>query len=209
MEGLALVNYGSGNFGSVLQAFRHLGVTVFEAATPKDLERADRIVLPGVGAFGAVMERLEATGFAAALKREALERAKPLLGICVGMQVLADFGTEFGRHAGLGLVPGQVTRMDGAEEAGLPVPQIGWNEVDALPDTQLFRGMDPCPSFYFVHSYHFEPANPAHRIATCDYGGAVTAAIRRERIFGVQFHPEKSQEDGLRLLANFAAWDGA
>lgn len=204
MRQVALVDIGSGNYASVRNAFRYLGIGIQEASRPEDLRNASHIVLPGVGAFAKVMERLSRSGFAEELKAQLSDRGKPFLGLCVGMQVLATSGTEFGDHPGLGIVPGKVVRID-AGAGRLPVPHMGWNNLDMAGDNPLFKGLDPAPSFYFVHSFHVVTEDSGHLAASCEYGGRVTACIARDNVFGVQFHPEKSQENGLMLLRNFAS----
>ncbi len=203
MHRVALVDYGSGNYASVRNAFRHLGVTVADVERPEQLEAESHIVLPGVGAFGNVMDKLSKSGFTEAIRREVLHREKFFLGICVGMQVLATTGMEFGSHPGLGIIPGKVTPIE-PDDGKLSIPHMGWNQVSVQGDCALFTGMDLEPTFYFVHSFHFLPDNPEDRLGICDYGGPVTACVGRNRVFGVQFHPEKSQEAGLQLLRNFA-----
>ncbi|QDU61537.1 Imidazole glycerol phosphate synthase subunit HisH 1 [Planctomycetes bacterium Pan216] len=205
MERIGLIDYGAGNTTSVLNALEHLRLDVTLARTPEDLENADRLILPGVGAFASAMRKLERLALVDALGDHVVERKKPFLGICVGMQLLADLGHEFETYPGLGYVAGEVKRLR-AEEVGLRVPHIGWNEVDYDPSCPLFEGMS-APAFYFVHSYVIEPSDPTSTVATCLHGGPFAAAVRRGNIFGVQFHPEKSQRDGLKLLENFASFE--
>lgn len=203
MPRIGIIDYGSGNFGSVWNAHRYLGLEAEAVTHPSQLESVSHILLPGVGSFGRAMERLGAMGIPEALGRHVMEKGKPFLGVCVGMQVLAGLGMEFGEHAGLGFIPGKVVRIEPGE--GLPVPHMGWNEVQLPSPSPLFAGMPERPSFYFVHSYHLLPEDPSHVSAYCEYGGRLSAAASRGNVHGVQFHPEKSQEDGLRLLRNFAA----
>lgn len=202
MAHVALVNYGSGNYSSVAIALTRLGIPFGEARTPGDLEAATHIILPGVGAFGAAMRRLDEQGLSNAIREHARDKSKPFLGICVGMQVLADVGREHGEHPGLGLIPGSVEKID-TSASDLPLPHIGWNELEGPCDDPLLAGLGTPPTFYFVHSFAFRAADPAHVAAHCDYGTPVTAVVRSGAIWGVQFHPEKSQQDGLGLLANF------
>lgn len=199
---LGVVNYGSGNFRSVWNALTHLGLDRREVTDAESASRASHLVLPGVGSFGACTSRLRTLGLDEVISAH-IEAERPYLGICVGMQILGDLGTEFGRHQGLGAIAGTCTRMDQSEELDLPLPHIGWNTCtfEAGP---LSRGLSPEPCFYFVHSYHLDVEDPLDLLATAEYGMTVTAAVSRGLCFGVQFHPEKSQRDGLRLLENFA-----
>ncbi|MCG2842779.1 imidazole glycerol phosphate synthase subunit HisH [Sandaracinobacter sp. RS1-74] len=197
---VALIDYGAGNLRSAAKALEAAGASsVRVTSSPADVLSAERIVLPGVGAFGACAAALRAVpGLEEALDRAVREHARPFLGICVGMQLMADEGHEFGVHRGLGWVPGAVRRM--APE-GLKVPQIGWNEVAPGGPGLLEAGYA-----YFVHSYAFETADAAHLAATASYGAAVTAAVQRDTMLGVQFHPEKSQAYGLALLTRWLNW---
>lgn len=204
MHAVGVINYGSGNFASVWNALQHLSVDAIEIDSPQSMDRADRLILPGVGSFPAAMERLTELNLIEPLKEQVLERQRPFLGICVGMQVLAELGHEYRQCPGLGLVPGQVRRFD-VDSHGLPVPHMGWNELQLHRSSPLFARLDQSPSFYFVHSYRFEPTDPAAVLASCDYGGLFCACVQREQVYGVQFHPEKSQRDGLALLANFCS----
>ncbi|MCS6800884.1 MAG: imidazole glycerol phosphate synthase subunit HisH [Chloroflexota bacterium] len=201
---IAIVDYGMGNLHSVRHAFELVGAEVRVTRDPEELYAAERIVLPGVGAFGECVKNLEASGLRAVLAELVLERGTPFLGICLGMQVLATLGEEFGRHEGLGWVPGVVRRFAGE---GLRIPHVGWNEIAPQIESPLFRGLGHAPCFYFVHSYHFVPDDPRVVAATCDYGGPFPAAILSRNIFATQFHPEKSQAVGLRLLENFLEWE--
>lgn len=197
---VVIVNYGMGNLGSVEKAFEALGFDASIADRPEQLGLADRIVLPGVGAFAEGMGRLEQHGWAEAIKT-AVDAGRPLLGICLGMQFLADRGTEGGDCAGLGLIPGEIVSLKalGCEER---IPHVGWNDT-ALNGDPLFEGLPESADFYYVHSFAFRPHSPEHVAATVDYGCAITAAVRSKRIWGTQFHPEKSSKAGLRLLQNF------
>lgn len=202
---IAIIDYGSGNLRSVAKAFERVApesAHVHVTASPQALADATHLVLPGVGAFGDCMRGLSALPGL----REALERAraggKPLLGICVGMQMLLSEGHEHGAHPGLGWIPGTVERL---AAPGLKIPHMGWNELVVRAAHPLLAGIETGHHAYFVHSYHAVCAQPAHVLAQVDYGGPVTAAIAHENIMGTQFHPEKSQETGLRLLGNFLA----
>lgn len=202
---VGIVNYGMGNLASVRRAFEDLGAQPFVAAHPAALFDADRLVLPGVGAFGEGMERLESGGWAEALRRLALEDGRPLLGICLGMQMLASVGEEGGERVGLGLVGGRVRRLD-ALGCRLRIPHVGWNELSFEPDEPLLRHIPPQSDFYFVHSFAFEPAEPGTVAGRTDYGVPVVAAVRKGCVFGTQFHPEKSSRAGRQLLRNFLEW---
>jgi glutamine amidotransferase len=199
---IGVVDYGVGNLRSVLNALESIEADAELVQTPAQAREKDKIVLPGVGAFGAAMERLDEQGFAEALP-ELVAEGRPLLGICLGMQLLADRSTEHGDHAGLGLIPGQVVRID--TDPSLRVPHVGWNECTVLRPAPLLEGLDDGATFYFVHSYVFETEDPEAVTATTDYGRPLTACVGGDGVHGAQFHPEKSQRDGLTLLRNFAA----
>jgi len=202
---IAIVDYGLGNLFSVAKAFEMLGAEARITGSPDEIRRADRVVLPGVGAFGDGMDHLRANGLDAALHDAVIRDQKPFLGICLGLQLLADVGEEYGEHRGLGWIPGRVRKLN-VESVGLKVPHIGWNDVAVSRENPLFRGLKANADFYFVHSYMLDCAEPINVVATASYGEAVTAAILRGNIFATQFHPEKSQDNGLKLLENFIAW---
>jgi glutamine amidotransferase len=202
---IAVVDYGSGNLTSVRHALATVGANAVVTNDPKELERADRIVLPGVGAFGECMRKLQASGVVDTLKREVLEKKRPMFGICVGLQVLASEGEEMGRHEGLGWIPGKVRRLRAAD-AGLRVPHIGWNSARIVKPHPMFDGLKPDATFYYVHSYVLDPTDRAIISAVCDYGEEAVCAIAKDNIFATQFHPEKSGDAGLTLLANFMSW---
>lgn len=202
MNKTAIIDYTLGNIRSVANALQALGAEPVIAATPEALAGCDRIILPGVGAFGDGMRGLEQNGWIEPLAEEVLTKGKPFLGICLGMQLLAETGTEHGRREGLGWLPGTVERLEPGD-ARLRVPHIGWNDVVARPDSRLFHGLGDAACFYFVHSFVYIPADPAVMTGTCVHGTAFTAAVERDNIFAVQFHPEKSQKAGLAVLKNF------
>lgn len=210
---VAIVDYGSGNLRSAAKAFERavreagLAAEVRVTAAPDDLDRAGHIVLPGVGAFADCCRGLEALpGMVDALRRNVIERGRPFLGICVGMQLLADIGREHGDHPGFGWIHGEVAALAPADPA-LKVPHMGWNELDLIrSDHPLFDGIGSGAHAYFVHSFGFVCASADHLLATVDYGGPVSAVIGRDNLVGTQFHPEKSQAVGLRLIGNFLAW---
>jgi len=197
---LAIVDYGRGNLGSVEKAFLHLGLPTVVTEDPRAVGDAEALVLPGDGAFHDAMQNLEALGLLGPL-REALEGGRPFLGICLGYQLLLSESEEFGQSKGLGLIPGVVRRFP----KGLKVPHMGWNQVTHTGDLAIFDGIPSGAYFYFVHSYYPEPLDGTLRVATCQYGITFPAAIGRGNLFATQFHPEKSQRWGLRLLENFAA----
>lgn len=199
---IAIVDYGMGNVRSLSNAFEYLGEDVVITDDPEVMDEADRIVLPGVGAFGDAMRAMHERGVIAPLNRQVMELKKPLLGICLGMQLVAKESEEHGRHQGLGWIDARIERL--APPAPFKVPHVGWNSLDFPEDDWLFQGIRRNEgNFYFVHSFHMVCANPADRIATTDYGGDVTAVVRHENILVMQFHPEKSQDNGLRLLQNW------
>ncbi len=209
MQSVALIDYGSGNLRSAEKALRRavegLGspVEIVVTADPETVARADRLVLPGVGAFAACMGALSARdGLIAAMTVAVIDRGAPFLGICVGMQLLADRGLEFGETKGLGWIAGDVARLT-PSDPGAKIPHMGWNALEDLADRPLLAGLGAAPEMYFTHSFAFTPADPSHTIAAVDHGGRFAAAVARNNIMGVQFHPEKSQSQGLRLLANF------
>ena len=193
-----------GNLGSVYNAVQMVGGEARICGQPKELVGAERVILPGVGAFGDCMSSLRQLGFVEALN-EFVRRGRPLLGVCLGMQAMARRGFEGGDYEGLGWFDAEVVRLQ-PSDATLRVPQIGWNEVQYRPGAALFRGLEPSPDFYFVHSYQVRCVEERDVLGTCDYGGAVTAAICRDNIVGSQFHPEKSQDHGLKFLENFLSW---
>lgn len=204
---IAIVDYGMGNVRSVHNALEYIGEDAVVTADPGVIDEADRLILPGVGAFGDAMANLEARGLVKVLERQVFEKRKPFLGICLGMQLLARGSTEHGTHAGLGWFDGCVVRFNG-ETRGLKVPHMGWNEIRREVDHPLFRSLRQGQLvFYFVHSYHFVCRDPADVACTCEYGERFTSAIGRDNIFATQFHPEKSQDNGIQLLTEFARWN--
>jgi glutamine amidotransferase len=202
---VVVVDYGICNVRSVVKALELVGATVRVSSAPRDLEEAERIVLPGVGAFEHGMTNLAARGLIEPLADQVLGKGKPFLGICLGMQLLARTSHEFGVHEGLGWLPATVTPF-ALEGEGLKVPHIGWTEVSLDRASPLFAGVSKAPSFYFVHSYHMVCDTTDLVAASAEYGVRFTAAVQRDNIFATQFHPEKSQDDGLRLLENFLQW---
>ena len=203
---IAILDYGMGNLRSVEKAFQHLGYDAEITESPRRALAASHMVLPGVGAFEEAMKRLTKTGLAKALK-DAAKRGTPVLGVCLGMQLLFEGSMEGGYHDGLGLFPGVVTRFDGARLSalGLKIPHMGWNTLHTR-SCPLFPG-DERPFVYFVHSFYMARVSPEWTAATCDYGGEFTAAVARENVMATQFHPEKSGDAGLQMLRRFAELD--
>ena len=207
-----IIDYGSGNLHSAHKAFErasrdnNIKGDVIVSARPQDVERADRIVLPGVGAFKDCRNGLYAVaGMRETLQQNVIARGKPFLGICVGMQLMATRGLEHETTQGLGWIAGDVKRIVPTDST-LKIPHMGWNTLDLHSNHALMSGIDPSLHAYFVHSYHLEATLPEDVIATSDYGGPVTAIVGYENLVGTQFHPEKSQALGLQLIANFLRW---
>ena len=196
---IAIIDYGMGNLRSVQKAFEFLGFAAEIVEEPERLGEATHLVLPGDAAFGDAMRNLRAAGWDQAIV-EGIAAKKPFLGICVGLQLMFSESEEMGQHSGLGIMPGKCVRFPVTER----VPQIGWNQVAIKRDVPLLAGVPEGSFFYFVHSFYVEPANESDCVATTDYGLDFTSIAGDGRVFGVQFHPEKSQAHGLRLLDNFA-----
>lgn len=198
---IIIIDYGMGNVGSVKNALSFLGVEASVSRDITDIKKSTHLILPGVGAFGDGMKKLEEFELVDVLYKEVIENKKPFLGICLGMQLLANIGEEGGLNKGLGWVSGRVRRFQ-IDEEKFRVPHIGWNDIYLRNDAPLFKNITSSV-FYFVHSYFFVPEDKNIIAATCDYGEKFPAAIQKDNIFGVQFHPEKSQKSGLALLKNF------
>jgi len=196
---IAVLDYGIGNLGSVLKAFRHVGAEAALVTRPDAARSADALVVPGDGAFGAAMDEIQRRGFGDLL-REAASAGRPVLGICIGMQILFEESSEHGRHRGLGLLPGHVKRL----ETTLPVPHMGWNRLEVERRPKLLEGIPDDAHFYFVHSYFVVPEDASVIATRTDHGGRFVSMIARDNMFATQFHPEKSQRVGLKLLDNFA-----
>ncbi len=199
---VAIINYGMGNLSSVRRAFDDMGAETIIANHPSSLYEVNRVVLPGVGAFAEGMMHLSQGGWIPALHDVVTVQHKPLLGICLGMQMLASKGHEGGVSEGLDLISGQVQKLD-TLGCKLRIPHVGWNEVNYKTEDALFVGIPNLSDFYFVHSYAFTPAEEGNLIATVSYGLDVAAVIRKGHVFGCQFHPEKSSKAGRQLLKNF------
>lgn len=212
---VAIVDYGSGNLHSARKAFERAaresgsGETIRVTSDPDIVRNADRVVLPGVGAFGDCRAGLDAvSGMVEAMEEAALKRGRPFLGICVGMQLMATVGREHGEVAGLGWIDGEVVAIEPADPA-LKIPHMGWNTLDRRRTHPILGDIpdgETGPHAYFVHSYHFRTREPASVIAATDYGAPLTAIVGRDNLVGTQFHPEKSQALGLRLIGNFLRW---
>ena len=200
MSPIVIVNYGMGNIGSVANAFQRLGVECVVSGKPEVISQAKAIVLPGVGAFQAAMENLRARGLDDVLNEQVLRKKKPFLGICLGLQLIAQDSVELGYATGLGWIDGHVLKLQPA--GSHPVPHVGWNEINPRPQATLLGQFQEGGHFFFDHSYYLKCA-PELITATCDYGGKWVASIQKDNIFAVQFHPEKSQRNGLKLLRNF------
>lgn len=196
-----IVDYGLGNLRSVRRALEECGATVKVSARPEDLADCSRAVLPGVGSFADGMRNLNERGFGEALPRAAAA-GLPVLGICLGMQLLADHGTEGGGSPGLALVPGQVIRFQPAAQ-DVRIPHVGWNEIEIQRPHPLFSNIANHSDFYFVHSYYFVPASAESILATTPYCGGFASVVTHQSVIGVQFHPEKSSKLGFRMLRNF------
>ena len=206
-----LVDYDSGNLHSAEKAFQRMAAEtgagdILVSCRPEDVARADRIVLPGDGAFPACRRALGSYGGLFEVIEEAVTRkARPFLGICVGMQMMASWGREYTDTAGFGWIPGEVVRI-APQDPALKVPHMGWNDLCLDQPHPVLAGIETGDHAYFVHSYHFRVTTPAHRLAHVDYAGDVTAIIGRDTLIGTQFHPEKSQRLGLGLITNFLRW---
>lgn len=208
---VAIIDYGSGNLRSAEKAFQRMsaettGEEIVVSGDAEVVRKADRIVLPGVGAFADCRRGLDAaTGMVEVLEERAHKGGVPFLGVCVGMQLMATVGREHRDTDGLGWIAGEVVALSPNDDE-LKIPHMGWNELTLGDPHPLFEGIDGGAHAYFVHSYHLRPRNPEHRLAHVAYGELVTAAVGKANLVGTQFHPEKSQETGLRLIANFLNW---
>ncbi|MBK9140870.1 MAG: imidazole glycerol phosphate synthase subunit HisH [Candidatus Melainabacteria bacterium] len=201
---VCIVDYGMGNIRSVLLAFEKAGADPIVSNDPEIIASSQAIVLPGVGAFGDAMRNLKALGLVDVLKECVTVKEKPFLGICLGMQLLASVGYEHGEHEGLGIIEGEVTRLDGGN--GLRIPHVGWNDVKVDSTRVPYDGFSDQPNFYFVHSFRLVPKSPDVVTGTCDYGSEFVVSVAQKNIVAVQFHPEKSQKTGLKVLENFLAF---
>lgn len=198
---IGVIDYGMGNIDSICRALEECGTSVVVSQFPDELSDVSGVVLPGVGAFHQGMQNLVSHGWDRYLRDYVVSQKRPMLGICLGMQLLADEGYEGGLTQGLGLIPGQVIRLEAL--SGERIPHVGWNEVDPICDHDLFAAIDPGKDFYFVHSFHFKCSNAAHVLSTTPYCGQFVSAVANGHVMGVQFHPEKSQKTGFQLIRNF------
>ncbi|MDR7306049.1 imidazole glycerol phosphate synthase subunit HisH [Rhodoferax saidenbachensis] len=203
---VGIVDCGISNIRSVGNALSALCTEHMHVSGPADLQKCSHLILPGDGTFSAGMQSLTQRGLAEGLRAEAA-KGKPILGICLGMQLLAKEGAEFGLHTGLNLIPGRVTKLQ-PSDPGLPVPQVGWNRVYFSPSSRIAEGMGEFSTYYFMHSYAYEDPEASYVSATFDYAGKSVAIIEHENIFGFQFHPEKSQKAGLAILSRFVGIKG-
>jgi len=202
MNLVAIVDYGMCNLDSVARAVEECGGRPLVTDQKKDLETAGRIILPGVGAFPEAMQNIRKRSLDRILSEQVFEHKIPFLGICLGMQLLAARGLEIAETAGLGWIPGEVKRLEPFGD-DVRIPHVGWNEVQVVRESPLFKDISPNKDFYFVHSYHLCPQHDQDVLARTSYGRGFVSAVQRENIFGVQFHPEKSQRAGFQILKNF------
>jgi len=202
MSLVAIVDYDMGNVDSVARAVEESGVRACITSEASVFEEATAIILPGVGSFGDGMDNIKKRGLVDILEKQVFENKVPFLGICLGMQLLAQKGYEGGEHAGLGWIDGEIIRLEPKGES-LRIPHIGWNEVNYVKEDPFFNNIESGKDFYFVHSYYFHCQNSANILATTPYCGEFVCAVKRDNIYGVQFHPEKSQKTGQQLLKNF------
>lgn len=201
---IGIIDYGLGNLASVAGAVEKLGFKTLISADPKVLAEARKLILPGVGAFGDGMRNLHERGLVEPLSRLVREQSRPILGICLGFQLLTEGSDEFGYHEGLGWLPARVRRL-APQNSALRIPHVGWNGMNQRCEDVLFDGLSPESLYYYVHSYILEARDPSIVVGTCDYGETFAAVVHSDCIFGTQFHPEKSQRAGLTLLNNFLA----
>jgi glutamine amidotransferase len=205
---IAIIDYGLGNLRAFANMFKDLRLPHEVTRDPAAIAGASHLVLPGVGHFDRAMDLLERSGLRPVVEEQVLQRSVPVMGVCVGMQMLANRSEE-GSLPGLGWIPGDVVRLPASVgNRALPLPHMGWNDVSPQPGAPLFADMPDAPRFYFLHSFHFRCADPSDVMATADYGGLFACAVRRGNVFGVQFHPEKSHGWGRALLSAFASVSG-
>jgi len=201
---ITIIDYGLGNVKAFVNLYKKLAIPVIRANGEKELRNATKLILPGVGAFDFAMERLNKSGMRQTLDELVIQNHIPVLGVCVGMQMLGR-SSEEGSLPGLGWIDGEVKKLDSSvTEEHKPLPHMGWNEVKPIWDGDLFDGIEQCARFYFLHSYYLQCANRENILAITDYFGEFACAVNAENVYGVQFHPEKSHQNGIRLLENFA-----
>lgn len=197
---IIVVDYGVGNIASVLNMLKRVGAKAKASNSPEEIEQADKLILPGVGAFDAGMQTLRKSGLVEVLDEEVLDKRKPVMGVCLGSQMLGN-GSEEGSEAGLGWIDMDVVRFE--KRAERKVPHMGWNEVAPQSQHPILTGIDQQSRFYFVHSYYMSPRHPENTLLTCNYDQQFTAAVAKDNIYGFQFHPEKSHKFGMQLFKNF------
>lgn len=201
---ITIIDYGSGNISAIANIYEKLNIPYKIATNPADVISAKKLFLPGVGAFDETMEMLDNTGFRAVLDVEVLQKKVPIIGICVGMQILAESSDE-GKLPGLGYIKGKVKKLDETLLTQKPMlPHLGWNSVAIRQSSSLFDGVEDEIGFYFLHTYYFECEDPANVLATTVYGKSFASAVNHDNVYGIQFHPEKSHHNGVKLLHNFA-----
>jgi glutamine amidotransferase len=201
---ITIIDYGSGNIKAVANIYEKLKVRYTIASAPEQVVGAQKIFLPGVGAFDETISQLDSTGFRKVLDIEVLENKVPIMGICVGMQILAE-SSEEGTCKGLGYIKGKVKKIDSSFLKQKPkLPHLGWNSIEIIKENKLLQNIDPIFGFYFLHSFYFECDDPNDLLATTFYGSTFASVVQRENVFGIQFHPEKSHRNGVSLLHNFA-----
>jgi len=201
---ICILDYGMANLRSVQKAFEHVGASAHIISRPEQIDRAEKFVLPGVGAFQDAVRTLRDNNLVEPILRH-IEKGKPFLGICLGLQMLFDVGYEDGQHQGLGVLKGTCVRFDVDETMGLKVPHMGWNQLQLRRPSPLFKDLPDAPGVYFVHAYHVVPDDDAVIATTTDYGRPFVSSVWRDNVMATQFHPEKSQRVGLKILSNFAA----
>jgi glutamine amidotransferase len=201
---ICILDYGMANLRSVQKAFEHVGATAHIISKPEQIDRAEKFVLPGVGAFQDAVGTLRANNLVEPILRH-IEKGKPFLGICLGLQMLFDVGYEDGEHKGLGVLGGKVIRFDVDQTMHLKVPHMGWNQLSIRNRTPIFKDLSDNSSVYFVHGYHAVPKDESVIATTTDYGRPFVSSIWRDNVMATQFHPEKSQKVGLQILSNFAS----
>lgn len=202
MKKVAIIHYGLGNIRSVYNALEHVGASPFIAENPSDLKDADAAVLPGVGAFGDGMDYLNDNGWTSEILEYATEKKRPFIGLCLGMQLLASKGTEFGERDGLGLIDGTVIKMISPDK-NIRIPHVGWNNINVIQGKKMYEGISAPLDYYFVHSFYLNTDDNSVVSGTCHHGQEFVASVEKDNVWGAQFHPEKSQRAGLGLLSNF------
>lgn len=202
MNSIAIIDYGVCNLDSIARAVDICGGTPNITTSPAEIRHADRVILPGVGAFPSAIKNLSESGMVDALNEVVLEKERPFLGVCLGMHLIAESSSEHGQTKGLGWIKGDIARLVPSSPKER-IPHVGWNEVNSSQDHPLFSNIENGTDFYFVHSYHFQNADKKHTIATTPFCGGFVSSVQKDNIMGVQFHPEKSQKPGARLLSNF------